>query len=202
MLKGAIIGFGEVARHGHWPAYAASSQLRIAAVVDRTPERRRLATLSIPGVQTFSTVDELASAMGPALDFVDVCTPPAFHQTPMSAALAQGWHVICEKPLLLDLDAVAYVRQQARDRRLAIVPVHNWKYAPIIRRVGELLANGAIGTLRRVQIETRRPHAAPTAARDGTNWRRDMATSSWSSGRVVRRLRSPGTPACGRTPCI
>ena len=35
MLKGAIVGFGEVARHGHWPAYAASDAL--------TDRRRRRA---------------------------------------------------------------------------------------------------------------------------------------------------------------
>src|SRR5205085_11371344 len=43
VLRGAIIGFGEVARHGHWPAYAHCHDAKIVAMVDRTEERRKAA---------------------------------------------------------------------------------------------------------------------------------------------------------------
>src|SRR5436853_388009 len=56
MLKGAIIGFGEVARNGHWPGYAASGEVEIVAVVDRSAGRRKLAQESLPGVATFSSI--------------------------------------------------------------------------------------------------------------------------------------------------
>ena len=61
MLKGAIIGFGEVARNGHWPGYAASGEAEIVAVVDRSAERRKLAQESLPGVATFSSIEDLAA---------------------------------------------------------------------------------------------------------------------------------------------
>ena len=108
MLRGAIIGFGEVARNGHWPAYADSREAKIVAVVDRTEERRKAARESLPGVATFATIEELAS--GAEIDFVDICTPPALHGEPMLDALARGWNVLCEKPLLLDLIELDKVR--------------------------------------------------------------------------------------------
>lgn len=173
MLKGAIVGFGEVARNGHWPAYAASREVEIVAVVDRTAERRKVAQESLPGVAIFSTLEELAA--GAEIDFVDICTPPALHGEPMLDALARGWHVLCEKPFLLDLSELEKVRSLARERGCAVVPVHNWKYAPIVRRATEILRAGAIGELRGVEIETLRVEDCAAADPDRPNWRRDPA---------------------------
>jgi predicted dehydrogenase len=173
VLKGAIIGFGEVARHGHWPAYADSREATIVAVVDRTEGRRKAARESLPGVATFTTIEELAA--GAEIDFVDICTPPAFHGEQMFDALARGWNVLCEKPLLLDLLELEKARGLARERGRAVVPVHNWKYAPIVRRATEMLHSGAIGQLREVEIETLRIQDCAVADPDHPNWRRDPA---------------------------
>ena len=171
MLRGAIIGFGEVALHGHWPAYADSREVKIVAVVDRTEERRRIARESLPGVATFATIEELAAVA--TIDFVDICTPPALHGELMLDALARGWNILCEKPLLLDLVELEKARNVARESGRAVVPVHNWKYAPIVRRATEILRSGAIGPLRGVEIETLRIQDCAVADPDHPNWRRD-----------------------------
>jgi predicted dehydrogenase len=173
VLRGAIIGFGEVARNGHRPAYAESQEVKIVAVVDRTEQRRAIARESLPGVATFSTIKELAA--GAEIDFVDICTPPSLHGEPMLEALAQGWNVLCEKPMLLDLVELEKARSLARETGRAVVPVHNWKYAPIIRRATELLRSGAIGPLREVALETLRIQDCAVADPDHPNWRRDPA---------------------------
>src|SRR3954469_19831812 len=140
-MRGAIVGFGEVARHGHWPAYARCGDVTIAAVVERTAERRgagapppprgALAASLVPGVATFETLDDLASAL--PVDFVDICTPPALHPEPMLEAIAHGWHVLFEKPFVLEPIVLEQVRACAAAAGVAVVPVHNWKFAPIIR---------------------------------------------------------------------
>jgi predicted dehydrogenase len=173
VLRGAIIGFGEVARHGHWPAYANSREAKIIAVVDRTEERRKAARETLSSVKTFATIEELAA--GAEIDFVDICTPPALHGEPMFSALARGWNVLCEKPLLLDLVDLEKARSLARETGRAVVPVHNWKYAPIVRRATEMLVAGAIGALRGVEIETLRVQDCAVADPDHPNWRRDPA---------------------------
>jgi predicted dehydrogenase len=173
VLSGAIIGFGEVARHGHAPAYAASAEAKIIAIVDPTEERRRAARECLPGVAIFSTIAELAA--GAEIDFVDICTPPALHGEPLLDALARGWNVLCEKPLLLDPVELEKARGLARERGRAVVPVHNWKYAPIIRQATELLRSGAIGSLRHLEIETLRIHDCAAADPNHPNWRLDPA---------------------------
>ena len=173
MLRGAIIGFGAVARNGHWPAYAKSREAKIVAVVDRTEERRTAALEALPAVATFATMEELAA--GAEIDFVDICTPPALHGEPTLNALSRGWHVLCEKPLLLDLVELEKVRDLARQSGKTVVPVHNWKYAPIVRQATEILRSGAIGQLRGVEIETLRVQDCAAADPDHPNWRRDPA---------------------------
>ena len=173
MLSGAIIGFGEVARHGHAPAYAASTEANIIAVVDPTEERRRVAQKCLPDAAIFSTIAKMAGEV--EIDFVDICTPPALHGDPMLDALARGWNVLCEKPLLLDPVELEKVRALALQNGRAVVPVHNWKYAPIIRQATELLRSGAIGPLLRLEIETLRIHDCAAADPNHPNWRRDPA---------------------------
>jgi len=139
--------------------------------MDRSEERRRLAPEK---VGAFASIEELAKAE-PALDFVDICTPPALHGEQVLTALANDWNVLCEKPLLLDLVELEKVRALAQERGRAVVPVHNWKFAPIIRRATELLRSGKIGSLSEVEIETLRIKDCATADPERPNWRRDPA---------------------------
>lgn len=169
MMNGAIVGFGEVARNGHWPAYAANAGVRITAVIDPMASRRTLAEAVIPGIRTFETIDDADVA----LDFVDVCTPPSLHQQPVLDALDRGWHVLCEKPFVLRSELLRPIRERAEQSGTAVVPVHNWKYAPILRRASQLLEAGVIGTLRHVEITTTRTQAAATVTGGEYNWRHD-----------------------------
>ena len=173
-MRGAIIGFGEVARHGHWPAYASCADLSIVAVVDRREERRRLAESLSPRVRTFASIEQLAD-VGTPIDFVDICTPPALHAAPMLTALEHAWHVLCEKPLLLDASVVETVRVRAAAADVSVMPVRNWRYAPIVGAATEALRAGTIGRLRHAHLETLRLRESATADRGRPNWRRDPA---------------------------
>ena len=170
-LKGALVGFGEVASKGHWPGYRAHGGAEIVAVVDRMPERRARAEELMPSVVAYESLAQIPRDNG--VDFVDICTPPALHAQPMLEAIERGWHVLCEKPFLLESAALEQARAGALSAGVAVIPVHNWKYAPIVRAATEALRAGEIGTLRRVEIETSRLKAAPTAQPGGANWRRD-----------------------------
>ncbi len=174
-MKGAIVGFGEVAERGHWPAYAAARELSIVAVVERAAERRRAAEALAPGLRTYETLDALAAAE--TVDFIDICTPPAFHAAPMLEAIKRGWHVVCEKPFLIDAAVLRFARDYAEQQNVAIVPVHNWKYAPIVRDATERLRLGRIGRLTHVDIEVERLRDFKGADPARPNWRRDPAIS-------------------------
>lgn len=169
MMHGVLVGFGEVASAGHWPAWQATHAARIVAVVDPSEERRQRAEQVIAGVRTFESI----ARVDVDVQFADICTPPLWHDAPMLQALDRGWHVLCEKPFVLDSSRIAVIRERATARGLAVVPVHNWKYAPILFRSTSLLRAGEIGQLRDVEIVTSRTQAAATAAGAAYNWRTD-----------------------------
>ncbi|MGI8437794.1 MAG: Gfo/Idh/MocA family protein [Chthoniobacterales bacterium] len=168
MLRGALVGFGNVAQLGHWPGYAASRDAKIVAVVDPSAERRAAAEKLPLALGVFPSLTDIDRE---AIDFVDICTPPSQHAEPMQEAIARGWHVLCEKPLLLAPSLMAEAREEAIARNVAVVPLHNWRYAPILAAATARLQSGAIGTLQRVEIITRRMAAADAA--DKSDWRRN-----------------------------
>jgi len=77
-LRGAILGFGNVAEHAHLPVWQRNHHFRIDAVLEPHPDRAKLAKTLLPGARIYSDIESLLA--GSDLDFVDVCAPPVFMQ--------------------------------------------------------------------------------------------------------------------------
>jgi predicted dehydrogenase len=106
------------------------------------------------------------------LKFVDVCTPPRDHAAIACAALSRGLHVLCEKPIATSLrDAEAVLAEAQRARRV-FFPVHNYKHAPSMRAVRELLDRGRIGAVSLVTLDTFRTQHARGVGEWLPDWRR------------------------------
>ena len=175
MVRGAIIGLGNVALDGHLPGWAETADVEIVAVTDLERARRAEAAARLPGARWADSAEELLAT--PGLDFVDICTPPSSHAPLIEAALGRGVHVLCEKPLVRSREELARVRGLAAARRRVLHTVHNWHHAPIVRRTAELVGGGAVGRVRRVAWHTLRARPAATRDGQGTNWRLDPSVS-------------------------
>ena len=88
MLKGAFIGFGNVAANGHMPGWLARDDVRIVAATDAAASRREAFLAACPDGRWHATVDDLLS--GEKLDFVDICAPPGSHAALIERALRRG----------------------------------------------------------------------------------------------------------------
>ena len=175
MLRGAIIGLGNVALDGHLPGWVARDEVEIVAVTDVDRARRAEAAARLPGAQWFDSAGALLDGGG--LDFVDICTPPSSHAPLIELALARGLHVMCEKPLVRSPDELGAVRRMAAARQRVLHTVHNWHHAPIVRRTAELVRDGAVGRVTAVTWHTLRAQPAATRDGHGTNWRLDPGVS-------------------------
>ena len=172
MLKGAFIGFGNVAANGHLPGWRAQDDVKIVAATDAAPSRRGAFLAACPHGGWYETVDDLLA--NEELDFVDICAPPGSHAALIERALNVGLHVLCEKPLVTRIeDATRMAGAAARTGRV-LHTVHNWLEAPICRKVSALVDEGAIGAVRSVRWRTVRTQPAIAVSADGvTNWRVD-----------------------------
>lgn len=164
--RGALLGFGEMARLGHLPAWRERPEFELVAVVDPNPERLALARQALPHARPCSTLEELWEH-GP-LDFVDIATPPTFHAAMARAALDRGIAVLCEKPLTTNLAEFLVLAATSRSGGIALHTVHNWRHSPAQRAVSALLQSGRIGRVRRAEIRVEREGCAVGSAGD---WR-------------------------------
>src|SRR2546430_15367633 len=99
MLRGAIIGLGNVALAGHLPGWLRCRDVEIVAATDVEPARRAAIEALVPTVTWYDTAESLLARE--RLDFVGICTPPARPRPPGTAPPRSGPHRLCAKPLVL-----------------------------------------------------------------------------------------------------
>jgi predicted dehydrogenase len=180
-LKGAIIGYGFIAENGHCPAYLESMQkkgpFRIEAVADVCGARRELAKKTLPEARIYEDYRSLLENEGAKLDFVDIATPPYEHGAIALASLEKGLHVVCEKPLATSADDARTMVDRARHNKRVLFPCHNYKHAPVIKAVRQVIDAGLIGRVRQVTLHTFRNTHAKGVPEWRTDWRREMRFS-------------------------
>lgn len=180
-LRGAVVGYGFIASRGHVPAYLERSQRRrdveIVAIADLCQARREQAQRDLPGTRIYADHSSLLDAEAADLDFVDVCTPPSAHAEIAQHALERGLHVLCEKPLAPSIGEAASLLETAARARRVIFPCHNYKHAPVVKAIREILNEGKIGQVRSVTLSTFRNTYARGVPEWKPNWRRERRYS-------------------------
>ena len=181
-LRGAVIGYGFVSANGHIPAYLkrkhSMGDVDIVAIADICPVRRNLARDALPGARIYSGYQDMLNAESANLDFVDISTPPSDHAAIADAALANGFHVLCEKPLACTEEEARSLLERAKTVQRVIFPCHNYKHAPGVRAIREIIQSGRIGKVRLVTLNIYRN----THAKGVTDWNSDWRRQSRYSG--------------------
>ncbi|MFB7187569.1 Gfo/Idh/MocA family protein [Streptomyces sp. NPDC056178] len=94
-----------------------------------------------------------ALAADEEVDVVYVATPHSAHREAAALCLEAGKHVLCEKAFTLNAREAGELVKLARDRGLFLMEAM-WTYCnPVIRRMTELVRDGAIGDIRTVQAD-------------------------------------------------
>jgi predicted dehydrogenase len=176
-LKGAVIGYGFISSRGHVPAYQSRPDVEIVAVADVAEGRRRKAAEALPSARVYQSAEALLDAEGSQIDFVDICTPPRDHAMIALLALARGLHVICEKPLTCTLSEARELLRAASEARRVVFPCHNYRHAPVVQAIREIIQSGRIGRVRSVALSTYRNTHAKGVTEWQTDWRREHRVS-------------------------
>lgn len=118
MIKVALIGAGSIS-NVHSAAYKKLDLVKITAVVDINLEAaERMA--SIHGCKAYSSLDEFFIAETP--DMVDICTSTYTHAELAIKALDRKIHVLCEKPMAIDMEsAIKMVEAAERNSKLLMI---------------------------------------------------------------------------------
>lgn len=98
-----------------------------------------------------STGDWRELVADPQVDVVDICTPNHLHYPMAKAALENGKHVFCEKPLALSVDESRELAALAVARECVTMVGFNYAKNPVITLAAELIEQGEIGQVRHVR---------------------------------------------------
>lgn len=180
-LRGALIGFGFIMERGHGAAYHLRAEtvrdVEIVAIADHCQARRDAARAAFPMARIYDSHTALLAAEARRLDFVDIATPPACHALIALAALDAGVHVLCEKPLCTSVADADALLARAHHRERVLFPCHNYRHAPVIKEVRDVLDSGAIGRVHMVTLQTFRNTHARGVAEWRPDWRRERCHS-------------------------
>jgi predicted dehydrogenase len=128
---------------------AESEHVSIVGAASRDPARAEGYAAEHGFERWWGSYEELLA--DPEVDAVYVALPNALHVEWSIRALDAGKHVLCEKPMGRDPDAVARAFDVAERVRLVLMEAFMYRHHPQIKRVRELLDRGAVGELRLVR---------------------------------------------------
>lgn len=164
-LNLVFLGCGEAAA-AHSRRLARQREELRCFYASRDPERAMAFERRFGGGGSFGSYQ--AALEDGRMDAVLVATPPHLHLELTLAALAHGKHVIVEKPAFLRAsDCERVERARARAGRRVLV-AENYCYKPLALVLRSLLAAGAVGEPRFVQVNACK--SQPSAG-----WRDDAA---------------------------
>ena len=152
----------------------------VAGALSATPEKARASgeALGLPRIyEDFRQMAIREARRKDGIEAVSIVTPNHVHYAAAREFLKRGIHVICDKPLTSTLaDAKKMVKAAEASDALFIL-THNYTGYPMVRQAREMVASGAIGAVRVVQVEY--PQDWLTVEQDikQAEWRTDPARS-------------------------
>ncbi|MFE9654201.1 Gfo/Idh/MocA family protein [Micromonospora sp. NPDC006431] len=123
----------------------------LVAVGSRTPESAELFAARHGVPRAYASWAELAA--DPDLDVIYVATPHAAHHEAAMTCLAGDKAVLVEKPCTLDVATSTELVETARARGRFLMEAMWMRTNPLILRVLDLIADGAIGELTHVRAD-------------------------------------------------
>lgn len=140
-LKVCVIGCGQLGQM-HARTWQQVPEARVVAVADPWRERAQALGEEL-GCQWFADYREALQMKG--LNAVSIAVPSAYHYECTMAALARGCHVICEKPIALDITEAREMIREAEKRRLKLAIGFCKRFMQQVQLTHELIQQGRLG---------------------------------------------------------
>lgn len=139
-----LVGLGAVSE-SHLAGYRAASGISLVAGADPDAKRAAFARAEY-GLATYANFAEMTAHE--TLDIICVLTPASLHRTTAVAALRQGYHVFCEKPLAAGLDDAMAIAAAARAAPGRFMFGASYRQLPTMIAARTMVQQGQLGQVR------------------------------------------------------
>jgi len=154
----------------------------VAGALSASQERARASGLAL-GLNADRIYDDFEAmaaqeaARADGIEAVAIVTPNHMHAAPAQAFLRRGIHVICDKPLASTMGEARAIADAVAQSSAIFVLTHNYTGYPMVRAAREMVAAGALGSLRVVQVEYAQDWLAEAVENKQSDWRTDPSRS-------------------------
>ncbi len=157
----------------------------VAGCFSTTAEKSRAsgADLGLPPDRVYDDFTQMAkreARLKTGVQAVAIVTPNHMHAGPAKEFLKRGIHVICDKPLTATLPEAKKLVKSAGASDALFVLTHNYTGYPMVRQAKAMVADGALGALRVIQVEYAQDWLSEPLEDTGmkqAEWRTDPARS-------------------------
>ena len=174
----AVLGCGGIS-HPHfdgWQRLEKAGEARLEVACDNDMERAEARMQQYGARAAASDFAEVVKR--PEVQAVDICLPHHLHLPAILVAAEAGVHILCEKPLTLDLDEAAAALRACREAGVKLMTADRDRFEPHARVVKRILDAGLIGDVYHV-LERHMLHkdVLTQASRANMGWKLGKATA-------------------------
>ena len=148
-LRIGVLGAARIAPSALIKPAKLSGEVVVAAVAARDATRARAFAAKYGIARVHDSYDALIA--DPDLDAIYNPLPNSMHGRWTSAALANGKHVLCEKPFTANAIEAREVADLAAKSGRVVMEAFHYRYHPLTLRVERIIASGELGRLERVE---------------------------------------------------
>jgi len=142
-LNFAIVGTGSIAGH-FFKSITELDDCKVSAVCSSSPERALIAEEKF-GVKAYYDVDTMLDKA--EVDVVCICTASGDHLEPALAAASRGKHVLCEKPLEINLSRIDQMISACKSADVKLGCIFQNRYSEDFLRLHKAVLGGMLGKL-------------------------------------------------------
>ncbi len=147
-VRVGIVGLGGIARGQHIPGYLMSEGTEIVAFCDANDDV--LQDMGQDYGISFLTTDYRDLVASAEIDAVSVCTWPNTHYEISMAAIEQGKHVFCEKPLALNFQQAQEMHNAAQAAGVETAVGFSHRLTPAAHLAYHIVSSGDLGIIYQV----------------------------------------------------
>lgn len=174
-----VIGTG-FARRVQIPAFMNAKGAWVASVSSASLENAQAAADEF-GIGHFSS-DWRETILHPEVDLVCITTPPDLHREMTLFAIEHGKHILCEKPMAMDLAEAEEMLAASEGKPILALIDHELRFQPGRQIVYRMLRDGAIGKVRHAKFIFQAPHRGDPNI--PWNWWSDASSGGGALGAI------------------
>ena len=195
----------------HTRAISIDASRELVAGALRSDSKAALRAAKDYGIQGYGSYQDMIAAVQSGaivIDYVTIVTPNFAHYEPAKACLQAGIPVLCEKPMTMTVPEAQDLARIAKRKKVPFMLAHTYTGHPMMMMAKEMVRNGDIGEVRKVESWYNQGWLATDLEKSGQQqaaWRTDpkrtgisncggdigthaFVAATWVSGLAVKKV--------------